>query len=128
MSANQFPALHASSAREALAVLARYERHVRRLTGNWLDMDLYNRVSEEIDEVKRFTMGLPALSYPFTALLISHADLIHALWARGLASADGDGQVVARRLEEHLNCIDVLARHCVTIAGLGGMEEAIRKP
>ena len=122
MSARQLPVIRAKSARQATSALARYERHVRRLAATWLDMELYARVSEEVDEIRRFSAVLPALAYPCTALLISHADLIHALWARSQPSAAPDSGEVDRRLEEHLHCIDALARRCVRLGAVDGTD------
>jgi hypothetical protein len=115
MSASQFPVLRASSARQATSALARYERHVRRLAATWLDMELYATVSAEMDEIRRFATVVPALAVPCTAVLISHADLIHALWAANQPGAQPCPGEVDRRLEEHLHCIDALARRCVRI-------------
>lgn len=78
MSASHLPALRAN-ALEAAVTLARYERHVRRLAGSWPDMDLYSAASKQIDEVRSLCAPLPGVAIPFARLLISHADLIHAL-------------------------------------------------
>lgn len=115
MSDSHFPVIGAS-ARETLRVLTRYQRHVRRLAATWLDMDLYQTVSQEIDSIKAFCGALPELAVPWAALLVSHAELVHALWRSG---PDGGAQAspdVAARLQEHLACIDGLARRCIRMA------------
>jgi hypothetical protein len=115
MSASHLPALRVT-ALQAAACLARYERHVRRLATTWLDMDLYLTVSREVDEIRLICGALPQVAVPWTALLISHADLVHALWRTGQREgvpAPGDAGL---RLEEHLACIDSLARRCLQVA------------
>lgn len=115
MSASHLPAMRAT-ALHAAAALARYERHVRRLAATWLDMDLYQSVSNEIDEIKVYCATLPQLARGWSGLLISHAELVHALW-RG-AAQDGEQAAAERalRLQEHLECIDALARECLRTA------------
>lgn len=112
MSAGDFQALR-SVPLEVANALARYERHVRKLATTWLDMELYATVSEEVDVIRRYCAGFPDLSLAATALLISHAELIHALWRRG-EHPEGDNDV-AVRLQDHLACIDTLARRCLRL-------------
>lgn len=108
MSASHHPVMRAT-ALQAVAALARYERHVRRLAATWLDMELYQTVSEELDEIRKCCDVLPQVMLPWTALLISHSDLIHALWR----SQGGTGEDARRQLQDHLACIDALARRCL---------------
>jgi hypothetical protein len=115
MSASHFPALGALALQTANA-LARYERHVRTLAATWLDMDLYNIVSGEIDEIRRYCAALPDVGVPWSALLVSHAELIHALWYGDQRDSTAPANAVAGRLDEHLACIDSLARRCMRIA------------
>ena len=117
MSASHFPVVRAT-AMQAATALARYERHVRSLATTWLDMELYATVSEEIDEVKGHVDLLPGMATRCTSLLISHAALVHALWANGQPGAEDGSADVASRLEEHLECIDALARRCLRLASV----------
>ena len=104
------------TALQAAAALARYERHVRTLAGTWLDMELYEEVSGEIDEIKAFCAGMPEVTLAWSALLVSHAELIHALWKDAhLAHPAGD-EPADRLLAEHIACIRVLARRCLRVA------------
>src|SRR5689334_4241037 len=105
MSASHFPVMRVA-AMQAASALARYERHVRRLAATWLDMDLYAEVSGEIDEIKLLCATLPHVAVPWTNLLVSHAELVHALW-QGEHAADPNGAELShQRLDEHLACID----------------------
>ena len=102
------------TALQAAAALGRYERHVRTLADTWLDMDLYTEVSEEIDEIKNYCAGMPEVTVAWSGLMVSHAELIHALWQ---AAQDGDAPEQARRqLDDHLACIEVLSRRCHWVA------------
>lgn len=115
MSADDRPIMTAS-ARQIVRALARYERHVRRLAGTWLDMDLYNTVSEEIDDVRAICGLVPQLALASAGLLVSHADLVHALWRSGETGGAGLAPEVAAKLQEHLACIDGVARHALRLS------------
>lgn len=115
MSANHAPALRAMALQVAIT-LARYERHVRRLPDTWLDMELYRTVSQEIDEIRLSCAALPELTVPWTALLLSHADLVYALWHCGGTRDGPPRDTVEHKLEEHLERVDALARRCVALA------------
>lgn len=115
MSARLSPLLGAT-ALQASAVLARYEQHVRQLASSWLDMELYEVVSSELDEIKVYTASLPRIAVPWAALLTSHAELIHALWSSEQAGGRDGRSQVELHLQEHLDCIDSLARRCRQIA------------
>jgi hypothetical protein len=127
MSASHFPAVRAT-ALHAATVLARYERHVRKLASTWLDMELYRTVSEEIDEIQRDCALLPDVAAPWAALLVSHADLVHALWRSTQPAAPaGPAADVRPHLAHHLACIDALARRCLrAMERSGPPREALR--
>lgn len=114
MSAGDFEAVRTLPVQVASA-LARYERHVRKLAATWLDMELYCTVSEEIDGIQGYCSGIPAFSVSATSLLISHADLVHALWRHG--QCPGDPGELEAKLRDHLACIDALARRCLRMVG-----------
>jgi hypothetical protein len=63
-----------------LAALERYALHVAQLTVRWKDADLYNRVSQDVDAVRLACQSHPELNSAWVGLLISHAELMHALW------------------------------------------------
>jgi hypothetical protein len=114
MSPNEAPAIRTQSL-HAAATLARYERHVRRLAATWLDMDLYEVVSAEVDAIGRACAGFPELARPWVALLISHAELMHTLLRDGMPAPAAES-AAALALHEHLACIDSLARRCLQAA------------
>jgi hypothetical protein len=115
MPASQSP-LARTTAIQTAAALARYERHVRRLASTWLDMDLYHVVSREVDEIRRSCALLPQTAVQCSELLISHAELIHALWREGQVVCNESCVDSTDLLQEHLACIDLLARRCLRVA------------
>jgi len=116
MSASQLPAMQAT-ALHAVACLQTYEEHVRQLVAGWLDMDLYQTVSAEIDNVKTCCSLLPGLAVPIAALLITHPQLVHCLWRNSQPGRQGGLSECDGRLRDHLNSIHVLSRKCLRIAG-----------
>jgi hypothetical protein len=115
MSASECQALQ-STALEVAAALDAYERHVRQLVSSWLDMDLYHAVSGEIDAVRSLCAALPELSLPWVSLLVSHAELVHCLWRSTQPAARPVSGELQARLEEHLQCITVLAERSRQLA------------
>jgi hypothetical protein len=120
MSATGLPGTRVT-ALHAVRLLARYERHVRRMSLTWLDMDLYHTVSAEVDAIGLACAQLPGVKLPWVALLVSHAELVHTLWRTGTPPSGPPGGSTTA-LEEHLHCIDALARRCVRLAGLGTLQ------
>lgn len=112
MSASHLPAMCAT-ALETVAALARYERHVRRLAGTWLDLDLYRSVSDEVDAIGKQCALFPRLRVAWSALLVSHTELVYALLRGGDQDTRPPHEEVPRRLQRHLESIDVLARRCL---------------
>lgn len=115
MSASQTPAMRATAIQAADA-LERYKLHVGRLAATWLDMELYGTVSAEIDEIQRYCRTVPALSLPWVALLISHAELIHCLWRSSQPGRGVPWEDRQRSLADHLASIDVLKERCDSLA------------
>lgn len=94
-------------AAELAADLFSYRQGLRQLLqGHW-DPESYRRLCEQFDQIQMRAPGLPGLSVTWTEVLISRAELMHALWS---PQAPGriSGRVEAlharheRRLEELL--------------------------
>ena len=115
MSLRQRTAIRATALQVA-SRLARYERHMRRLVATWLDMDLYDAVSEEIDEIRDGCAVLPDLASASAALVLSHSDLVHTLLRTAQQEAPDAKAQRERQLREHLACIDALARRCLRVS------------
>ena len=88
------------AARETLAALERYQLHATQLVGNALDLDLYQTVTGDIDQVRRACHGVPHLTGPWVALLIAHAEMMNSLWSGarpgGAAAASERQDLLAR--------------------------------
>lgn len=107
----------AQAARELQAVLERYGLHVGQLTGRWMDTELYHTVALEIDAIRHTCQVLPNLSSPWVALLIAHAELMHALWQASGAppgSLDTERHRLLARLHEQLRRLQA---QCERLAG-----------
>ena len=98
-------------ARELLAALERYDLHVARLTGRWTDADLYNKVSQDVDAVRLACRPYPDLAAGWVSLLISHAELMHALWqAPGTPSEAGatDRQRLLAKVQAEVRALQAM--------------------
>jgi hypothetical protein len=105
------------AARDLLAVLERYGLHVGRLTGRWMDTELYHTVALEIDAIRHACQRLPGLSSPWVALLIAHAELMHALWQASGAPAGSPGTERHRLLAQVHEQLRRLEVQCMKLAG-----------
>ena len=79
MPARRFPAPQAAAS-HALAAQERYQAQLRRFAANWMDMELYRRVGDELDEIRQGCREVPELSHAWVELLIAHAELVQSLW------------------------------------------------
>jgi hypothetical protein len=100
--------------REAIALqlieaLELYEADVKLLCRNWLDMEHYQSVSQQVDELRLYAAALPRVSVQWVAVLISHAELIHSLW-KARRSESGDAASVENLLTDHIAAIRLLSR------------------
>jgi hypothetical protein len=93
---------------QLIAALADYEADVKLLCGSWLDMEHYQSVSQQVDDLRMYAAALPRVSVQWVAVLISHAELIHALWKAH--RADADAAAVENQLSDHLAAIHLLSR------------------
>jgi CDP-diacylglycerol pyrophosphatase len=109
MSIGAFRAIDAITL-QVMATLETYERDAAELAQRWLDMDLYQAVSEEIDEIQRFSVAIPGVSVAAAALLIAHSELVYTLWR---------SDEPERVLDEHQAAIESLRRACMRRAMRG---------
>lgn len=71
----------------------------------WLDMEVYRRVSNEIEEIRMFSAALPQLSVTWVELLIAHAELVHSLWRLRFQEVDADREQLVQVRERHAACV-----------------------
>ncbi|RYF71827.1 MAG: hypothetical protein EOO22_11885 [Comamonadaceae bacterium] len=81
MSASQASALNAI-AFQLLAALEAYEGELETLVRVPDDLELYQRVSQRVDEMRRYAAALPMVSVAWVEVLIRHFELTHCLWKR----------------------------------------------
>ena len=118
MSASHAPALDAVAFQLA-AGLEEYDQSVQQMLDTWLDMDLYRRVSAQIEQIRMYSAALPQLSVAWVELLIAHAELVHCLWRAQLAPALPDGRTLAQVREHHSDCVAALRGRCVRLLTRG---------
>jgi len=118
MSASHAPALDAIAFQLA-AGLEKYEESVQRMVDNWLDMELYRTVSEEIEEIRMYSAALPQLSVAWVELLIAHAELVHCLWRGEHAATLPDGRTLPQVREHHRACVATLRSRCLRLLARG---------
>ena len=110
MSARELPHV-AASAFCLAALLEQYEQDVDQLTSTWCDADLYERVNQELGQMRLLCGGLPMLSVAWVHVLISHAELVHCLW-RGMAGAKGSRPAEDCKAD-HLLAVRALRQKCL---------------
>jgi hypothetical protein len=110
MSAPQRRAIEAI-AFELAAAVKNYEKDTVQLVATWLDMELYQSVSRQVDHMRMLCASLPQLAVPWVNMLISHTELVHCLWKCGERSAP------SAELDEchsrHTSAIVMLRERCV---------------
>ena len=119
MSAHSAPALDACVLQLA-ALLEGYEQDVRTMVDTWLDMDVYRRVSAEVEDIRMYCGNLPQLSVAWAELLIAHAELVHSLWRLRFRDADADRGVFQEVVARHGACVRSLRARCLRLLGRQG--------
>lgn len=115
MSGDHFPVAR-NAASQVLPLLERYEAHSRTLAADFLQMNLYGLVSEDIDAIRQLCSQIPEISVPWVRLLITHAEWIHSLWLAVRAGGGTAPRQREERLADHLAAIAALAQHCAEVA------------
>lgn len=97
-------------ASQLVTELAEYERGLRRLVLEW-DSELYRELSEQFDRMQMYAGALPSLTVSWTELLISRAELMHAIWSARVPP-HANGKAIALQAQHHALVAEVL-RKCV---------------
>jgi hypothetical protein len=79
MSASDAPALSAIAFQLAAALDA-YEQDIACLVRERFDVDVYQRVSRHMDQMRMYAAALPVLSVRWIEVLIRHFELTHGMW------------------------------------------------
>lgn len=96
-----------------LSALGQYEEDVVQLVQGWSadpDMEHYARVSRQIDGMRDLCGLLPLLAAQWVTVLISHAELMHALWRISQSHEAGLG--LGEHLQDHRGAIEALRAKC----------------
>lgn len=111
MSASHAPALDAI-AFQLVAALEQYDEDVGRMVDTWLDMELYQRVSAQIEDIRHYSAALPQLGVHWVELLIAHAELVHSLWRLRFQEVDADREQLETVRARHAACVASLRSRC----------------
>ena len=96
-------------AMQLAAELHAYREGLRRLLQRQWDPEAYRRLSERFDHIQMQAEALPALSVVWTEVLISRAELMHALWnLRAPTRINGRVEALHARHEQRVD--ELLAR------------------
>jgi len=114
MSASHAPARDAIGLQLA-ATLERYERDSAAMVDTWLDMDLYQQVSGEVEQIRVCCALLPQLSVQWVELLITHAELVHSLWRLRFQEVAADRAQLHELRDRHADCAATLKSRCLRL-------------
>lgn len=112
MSASHAPAFDAIAFQLA-AALEQYDQDVSHMVNTWLDMELYQQVSSEIEDIRHFSAALPHASVHWVELLIAHAELVHSLWRLRFREVDSDRERLKQIRAHHATCVELLRSRCL---------------
>ena len=112
MSASHASALDAIAFQLA-AALDRYGEDVERMVDTWLDMELYGRVSDQVEDIRVLSAALPQLSICWVELLIAHAELVHSLWRLRFREEAADRERLDAVHARHSACVASLKNRCL---------------
>jgi hypothetical protein len=114
MSRSHFPEQEAITI-QLFAALRQYGDDVAKLAREWRDspdMEHYARVSRQVDEIKKLCAGRRELAVQWVTVLISHTELMHALWRASYGKRPGVANDVEEHLRSHCDCIASLRARC----------------
>lgn len=100
----------AAIARQLQQQLQAYDAGVRELLERRWDPELYRSLSDQFDRMQMLASALPRVSVSWTELLISRAELMHAVWTLRAPSRI-NGKVVALQAQ-HSVLVQEVARRC----------------
>lgn len=109
MSAAQGSALTAIAFQLA-ATLESYEENIGALVRTPGDLELYQRISRQVDEMRMYSAAWPSLSVAWIEVLIRHFEVTHTLWQQQQGAADA--ACLAQRHEHLQSAITRLRQLC----------------
>jgi hypothetical protein len=111
MSVSQAPALSAIAFQLAAALDA-YEQDVELLVHGPLDLEMYQRVSRQMDQMRQYAAALPTVSVAWVEVLIRHFELTQGLWSIQAGKDAADLPRLQSRLQD---AVRRLSNHCTQL-------------
>ncbi len=93
-----------------VAALEIYSEEMEQLVSMRLNMDRYQRVSEQVGVIQRHCLALPSFSVAGVELLIAHSEVIYAVWRAQDLPVPMECDDVAGRWNDLLACIERMRR------------------
>jgi len=118
MSAFDRPALHAIAS-QLMATLDTYDANVASLLAAWPQLDSYEPVSRQIEQIRMYSSALDSARVQWVELLIAHAELVHVLWRTQYGQEAGARAKVDEVRERHQDSVRALRNRCARIIGTG---------
>lgn len=97
---------------QLVAALEAYQEHAEDLARHWLDMQLYETVSREVEGLKALCASMPGISGLTIAVLMAHTELVHCLWRLGERPAQDCPELEAC-LSGHRRAVAALRSACL---------------
>jgi hypothetical protein len=108
---------HDSVALQLAAALDQYEALTQETLAAWPDLERYRAMSDQVEQLRLYSAGLPQLRVQWVKLLIAHAELVHFLWRLQYGPAQAVHEQIAPVRDHHADCIAELRDHCLRLLG-----------
>jgi hypothetical protein len=104
---------------QLVTALERYAVDTGEMISNWPDLERYESVSTQIEQIRMYAAALSEARAPWVELLIAHSELVHLLWRvqYGEEHLSMD-QTIGVRLH-HTDAVAALRNRCMRIVARG---------
>lgn len=99
---------------ELSGVLDRYQADLDELVAHKLETPVHRRVTADIERIRLCSGPVPELSVAAAAVLISHSQVIYALWRTEFRDPPISADESARVLADHRACVERLRQRCAS--------------
>lgn len=114
MSPHQAPGLTAI-AFQLSAALESYQLHTDGLADPWSQREQYKLVSDSFDQVRMLKGALPELSVAMVEVLITHVELMQALWLASPGAVKRDDPALDALRAKHRRAVDTMRERCLRV-------------
>jgi hypothetical protein len=101
---------------QLVAALDEYDRDTEAMISAWPDLELYRKVSAQIEKIRAYSNALPEARSQWVELLIAHAELVHFLWRLQYGDRPRASAELATVRQQHADCVAALRNRCTRIA------------